>query len=309
MRTIQNLFQNKEFSDVTLVSEDLKQFKVNKFILSASSQFFEDKIRSAQKDINEIYLENVKYQEIESIIEFLYKGEVKVPENRLSQFIGAAQDLKITGLLDLDGDTNNACQENYDQANFDDVTFEASETRIPDYINNSGNKVLIMETTYQKMVAYDSQIKTEEDQNPTEPITRNSLYSQRLNPKCKECGKEFPKTKDWLNRLRRHLLEVHNSFLFNGAEKPKTFKCYPSCEKTFWRKEKFLKHQKSKNCPGNPDLKVICDNCQRLFKSNTQLNNHLHNRRCTQQYICDMCKQHFRKVAELSNHILSDVCS
>ena len=59
---------------------------------------------------------------------------------------------------------------------------------------------------------------------------------------------------------------------------PKKFKVHKfilgSCSEFF--EEKFVKHKKSKNCPGNPDLKVICNNCQKLFKSNTQLNSHLH---------------------------------
>ena len=47
----------------------------------------------------------MKYQELELIIEFLYKGAVQVPENRLSNLIDAAQDLKVNFLLDLDGDS------------------------------------------------------------------------------------------------------------------------------------------------------------------------------------------------------------
>lgn len=48
-----------------------------------------------------IILSDVSLQDIKSIIEFAYHGEVRVPVENISNLIDTARSLKISGLIDV----------------------------------------------------------------------------------------------------------------------------------------------------------------------------------------------------------------
>jgi len=93
------LHTSSEFSDVTLVSEDHRQVKAHKVILSCCSRFFESVLVTSPHPSPLLYLRGTKYQELEAIVTFIYKGEVEVEEDQLELFMAAARNLGIKGLL------------------------------------------------------------------------------------------------------------------------------------------------------------------------------------------------------------------
>ena len=71
---------------------------VHKLVLSANSTFFR-KILSQQKQAHSyIYIRGLKFQDLTSIINFIYLGETKVAGEELPRFLEAAQELGIRGL-------------------------------------------------------------------------------------------------------------------------------------------------------------------------------------------------------------------
>ena len=58
-----DLFESQEFSDVTLVSDDLHQYRVHKFILSACSTVFR-KILTSNPLNTSIYLRGIHHEEL-----------------------------------------------------------------------------------------------------------------------------------------------------------------------------------------------------------------------------------------------------
>merc|ERR1712029_26757 len=100
--TVSNSFklfrQEKNFFDVTLVSDDQKQFLSHKVILSACSSFFQNLLKN--NDNNSpifIYLSGVNSTNLQMIMDYIYDGEVDVLYQELDSFLDAAQKLKIAG--------------------------------------------------------------------------------------------------------------------------------------------------------------------------------------------------------------------
>jgi len=92
--------EDEDFSDVTLVSDDDKHMKANKVILAASSSVFRNIIKSNRHPYPVIFLRGFKSCYLEYLLDFIYLGEVKVPQEDLKEFLDSAEDLKIKGLTE-----------------------------------------------------------------------------------------------------------------------------------------------------------------------------------------------------------------
>ena len=86
-----------EFLDVTVACED-ESIDVHKLVLSANSSFFRKILAKKRESHSYIYIRGLVYQDLLSMINFMYHGETKVPGKHLKRFIKAAQDLDIRGL-------------------------------------------------------------------------------------------------------------------------------------------------------------------------------------------------------------------
>ena len=87
---------SEDFADVTLVSDDMKKVKAHRNILSAFSSVFKEILQiETQNKHPLIYLRGIQYSEIESILQFMYLGEAKFYEERMSDLMCAVKDLEI----------------------------------------------------------------------------------------------------------------------------------------------------------------------------------------------------------------------
>ena len=103
-----NLISDTDFLDVTLVTDDEKQIKAHKVILSSSSSFFRKILSSNQHQHPLLYLKGISSSSLGSILQFIYLGEVNVSLEHLDSFIQASEDLKIVGMLDSDQEKKSA---------------------------------------------------------------------------------------------------------------------------------------------------------------------------------------------------------
>ena len=94
---LKELREEKDFFDVTIACED-SQIQAHKVILSACSTFFRNVLRRNPHQHPLLYLKGVKYKELQSILNFMYNGEVNVAQEELKQFLAVAGDLKVKGL-------------------------------------------------------------------------------------------------------------------------------------------------------------------------------------------------------------------
>ncbi|XP_068221260.1 protein bric-a-brac 1-like isoform X6 [Palaemon carinicauda] len=95
------------FVDVTLAC-DGKSFSAHKVVLSACSPYFQTLFQTNPCKHPIVFLKDVKGQELEALIEFIYKGEVSVSQSELGSLISTAENLKIKGLAEPDRPTEKA---------------------------------------------------------------------------------------------------------------------------------------------------------------------------------------------------------
>jgi len=91
------LREEKDFFDVTLACDD-SQIQAHKVILSACSPFFRTVLRRNPHQHPLLYLKGVKYNELLSVLNFMYLGEVNVAQDELNSFLAVAEDLRVKGL-------------------------------------------------------------------------------------------------------------------------------------------------------------------------------------------------------------------
>ena len=90
------LRDDKDFFDVTLACDD-EQIQAHKMILSACSPFFRNILRRNPHTHPLLYLKGVKYTDLQSVLNFMYHGEVNIKQEELNSFLAVAEDLRVTG--------------------------------------------------------------------------------------------------------------------------------------------------------------------------------------------------------------------
>ena len=111
--TFQEMRDDLDLADVTLACEDRNKFQAHKFVLSASSPFFMDILRKNKHPHPLIYLNGIKAVVLESVLDFLYRGEVNIYQEDLNDFLVAAEQFEIKGLT---GQQQTECLEEPDLA-------------------------------------------------------------------------------------------------------------------------------------------------------------------------------------------------
>ena len=91
------LRDDKDFFDVTLACDD-EQIQAHKVILSACSPFFRSVLRRNPHAHPLLYLKGVKYSDLQSVLNFMYHGEVNVAQEELNSFLAVAEELRVKGL-------------------------------------------------------------------------------------------------------------------------------------------------------------------------------------------------------------------
>jgi len=91
------LRDDKDFFDVTLACNG-DQIQAHKVILSACSPFFRNILRRNPHQHPLLYLKGVKYSDLQSVLNFMYHGEVNVAQEELNSFLAVAEELSVKGL-------------------------------------------------------------------------------------------------------------------------------------------------------------------------------------------------------------------
>jgi len=92
------LREDKDLFDVTIACDDEEQIQAHKVILSACSPFFRKILRRNPHQHPLLYLKGVRYSDFQSVLNFMYHGEVNVAQEELNSFLAVAEDLRVKGL-------------------------------------------------------------------------------------------------------------------------------------------------------------------------------------------------------------------
>merc|ERR1712096_423011 len=116
------LQREDDLCDITLACEE-RQIKTHKFVISAFSPVLRSILKLHQNPHPLIYLRNVKYINLQSLIKFMYQGEVDVAEEDLPSFLEAAEDLNIRGLSEANTEGIMSSRELSPEPTYQDLSY------------------------------------------------------------------------------------------------------------------------------------------------------------------------------------------
>ena len=198
---LEEVLTSKDFTDVTIISEDQEQFRAHKMVLSASSPVFRNIINCLPAKDPVIYLKGVKQEEMKSILEFIYVGQASFSEERLQEFLKAA---KVLEIKEISGNENEK-SENIAESTKPSITQTVEGSSNPSDVvkyEKEMNEISDMNMSPQKL-SESNDLTAPEDfhHNSSDLIlVRAEEYA------CNLCGAQF------LNRyeLRKHTIKCGN---------------------------------------------------------------------------------------------------
>jgi len=113
----EELYEKEEYTDVTLAAGN-RFFSAHRLVLSICSPFFQDLFKRLGNQKTVIYIKDVEASHVEILLEYMYKGEIKVQESELVNVLSAAQSLQVKGLTESGKkNTNNSKPHNKELSN------------------------------------------------------------------------------------------------------------------------------------------------------------------------------------------------
>ncbi|XP_037941582.1 protein jim lovell-like [Teleopsis dalmanni] len=99
LRAFDALLQTKTLVDVTLVCAETS-IRAHKMVLSACSPFFQRVFAETPCKHPVIVLKDFRGWVVQAIVDFMYRGEISVPQERLQMLIQAGESLQVRGLVE-----------------------------------------------------------------------------------------------------------------------------------------------------------------------------------------------------------------
>ena len=188
--SFKDLLYHQEFSDVSLVSEDGKQIKAHKVILSVSSPEFKNILLLNSHPHPVIFLSGVLFEDLNSLVEFMYLGQVDIAQDQMARFLEIANKFKINGLI-------------HDEA---DILPE----HIQAYLNDEDKHFEV--SVDQDCTSFYDDISLEEDfsiSNDTVKESTNSILTEHL-LSCSNCSYKTPSK----GNLTKHIKALHEGIRY-----------------------------------------------------------------------------------------------
>lgn len=98
--TFKNLLAEQDFADVTLACDGGQQVTAHKVILAACSPFFRKVLLANPHQHPLLYLKGVKFDDLQLIVKFIYKGQIEIGRDGLAEFLATAKELEVKGLME-----------------------------------------------------------------------------------------------------------------------------------------------------------------------------------------------------------------
>ena len=261
---LKELSSDDSFADVTLVTDDKKQIKAHKNILSACSSFFKDILQINGNNIHSvIYLRGIQHPEIESILQYIYLGETQFKKERMNEFLMVAKNLDIREFR-----KNIEVQvEDYTDIKTEELTMKTEVIPTKEVDVDEGKH-----KAHNKIVSEDKTYKFECQQCDKAYKRKNHLkehiqsFHEGVKYLCHQCDQEFTDQ----SSLRRHIQSVHKGV---------TYAC-DHCDYQATQQSNLTKHFQSVHTmyvhevDGN-SFKFECQQCEKVYKRKDHLRKHI----------------------------------
>ena len=215
------LFEEKNFTDVTLVTDEMVTVQAHKSVLITASSTFKKLFLLNPQSNPVLFLRGILKADLECILQFIYLGETETNEERLEHILALAKELDIKEFkANSYPDTSSM-----EQINDQDLNKDKEGTGTEGLKDSTDPfNVLLRDDNSDLELSQAKEEVTEDqffDMASGEPAT-DSLT-------CKECGKTYTSK----STLGRHISSIHKS---------QEFHCHP-CNKKFSYKTNLKRHE------------------------------------------------------------------
>ncbi|XP_032689081.1 uncharacterized protein LOC116852641 [Odontomachus brunneus] len=126
---VQQLLEEDCMVDVTIYAAGYR-VHAHRIVLCACSTLLQEIFSQVTDDHPTIILSDVSPQDLKSIIEFAYHGEIRIPVENISSLLDAARSLKISGLIEIEGLDENEDAANAENSGVDEHITEMEENAV-----------------------------------------------------------------------------------------------------------------------------------------------------------------------------------
>jgi len=224
-----------KFVDVTLACEDDVQIKAHKIILASGSHFFQSILSKLNHPHPLIYMKGVNQNHLNHLVEFLYKGEVSINQDDLSEFLIVAEEFEVKGLIN----TEKRIEEIIETDHLIKTSTRDKKQTIKTEKPTHDEQEVVKSENELKLDDTDLNIKTSQNSlDQTNTTDKTVDLERKLDSlikkvdgvwSCSVCGKTNKK----INKLKRHV-EIHLEGVVHSC---------PDCGREF-RTTNALQHHK-----------------------------------------------------------------
>lgn len=121
---LNSMYTSPDFTDVTLVCDEQKQLSGHKVILSCCSPVLKKIIQNNPHPYPLIYFRGVKYETMQSLLNFVYLGKASMSQDNVDEFLRIAKELEIKELCNnpkIDSVTKTTKDSNADEMDNNDT--------------------------------------------------------------------------------------------------------------------------------------------------------------------------------------------
>ena len=256
----EQLYREKSFSDVTLVTNDEKHVESHRIILSSQSSFF-NRILSMNPKINLIiYLSNIDSDQLQWFLEYIYLGNIELEEQYLEKFLEIGRQLGLQGFeqdnLTNSDNKNESLVENIKEFGHEGDFFSISKPKLK---RQNNGKFACDQCKFEAVTRYD--IKRH----------KNGVHLG-LKYKCTECTIEYANE----DQIKSHIDSVHNG----------NFSICNLCEMKFEQPRNLKSHMKRIH----EGVVNKCKECDKTFKNSSGMNYHVQKEHRDVTHACNQCK-------------------
>ena len=318
-----NCFKSESYlTDVTLISEDRKFFPAHKLILTTASEYFEQLFRqNVSFHQTFICLEKVSNTELTDIIDFIYLGQVSIPNIKISRFLELANRFSLKGLSQQQNDFPEEVKEELIDKDGTETGINIEDTNIiEEYsFNNIEGKILNTNTM----------VKEHEMQDELDTIEGKEGLPKNI--KQKKSKKFVKNTKRYPSEHLKDKKLSANVTLFEESNETEEKSKIKKCNRFGKLGDDSLHYSKNKNLLIYLDNQLVtmekvdevlshlytktgqftytCHRCSLKAKSPAHMKEHAERHLENLRYVCSDCGIYFKKRYRNRLHIYSGQCS